>query len=507
MDTSSDQPSRLARIAPWAAGAVLLVIYGPVLLLGPVGEDLQWAFKGWTTPFHPGGWLRPFHQHLRPAGRLFFTLGAHLFGDHWWLYRLAALVAGTLMTLVAFRFLRKTLGLPEGFAAVALLMWLASPLSDEVFFVTNQVKQVMYASGVLLVLSLRSESTKRRWPVVAAALLAFMSKEEAVVLLPLVVMQDWILLRHSVRETIRRSLPWLAGTALYLLLYRTLVHFEAGWFYSNPWLTLPNLATTWTSFWHLHPPVLGRYVEVLGEIWPLAVGAALLTAAVLLLALRKGDRAVPFCFAAALVALAPTLPANLQVPRYTFLAYLFFTGGVLSATRLATTTTSRRFVGAGLALTLGAVAVSDCITVNADRSDWARYASLSSRLADEVEPVANALLTGSSVVVVRGQDQEPLHTLLSTPDGIPKLYFPRPDDPYGVTSVSAVLTWKLRREGLAAPRVAHPSPGRPLIWFLHEVGVFLQIQNPPPHPPRPFGAGAVLLEPVPSSSFDPEAFP
>ncbi len=498
-------PSAKQVLVAFGAAAVLLAVYAPVLRLGPVGEDLQWAYKGWLTPSHPSGWLHPFHHHFRPTGRIFFTVAAHLFGDHWWLYRLAALSAAAILAVVAHRVLRHLFGLSTELAGVALILWLASPLADEVLFVTNQVKQVFYATGVLLVLLLRAAPVPRRWSVLAAALLAFCAKEEAVVLLPLVFLQDWMLLGQRPWNAVRRSLPWVAGTALYLIVYRVLVHFEAGWFYSSPWLAAPNLATTWTAFWHLHSPVLGRYLEALAGIWPLVLGAGVLTVLALAFALRHGHREVAFGMVASVVALGPTLPANLQVPRYTFLAYLFFLGAVLAAGAALSRLVPHRWVTVPLALTLAAVGANDALTARADRQDWERYAALTRQLRSEVGPLLEELRDGREVVVIRDRDQGPLRRLLADLRGVPKVFFPRPDDPYGVTSLSAAACWHLRKEGLAAPRILEIPPAA--AFFLHTRGGFVRLVEQPSPRLEPFGHGVVVLRPLPAAAFDPGAFP
>jgi hypothetical protein len=48
-------PSAKQVLVAFGAAVVLLAVYAPVLRLGPVGEDLQWAYKGWLTPSHPSG--------------------------------------------------------------------------------------------------------------------------------------------------------------------------------------------------------------------------------------------------------------------------------------------------------------------------------------------------------------------------------------------------------------------------------------------------------------------
>ncbi len=486
----------------------MLFLYAPVLTMGPVAEDFQWAYKGWSTLRHPASFLQPFHQHLRPAGRLFFLISANLFGDRWYLYRLVTLASMACLALLAYHVLRKTVKLRPGLAAAGILVWLASPFSDEVLFVTNQVKQILFATGILLVLQARrSQSRMAPALLVAGTALAFGSKEEAAVLPALLLLQDLLLFRLPFRHAARHLIPWVTISLLYLALYNMLVHFEARWFYSEPLTALPHLATTWMAFWHLHPPVLGQFTMVLRKTWPLVLGALVLTAVATVPAWRKDDRTAAFGFLAAIVLLSPTLPANIHTSRYTFLPFLFFLSGVLAGVRTLARWHLPRLATLALGLTLLTVMANDSIIVRGDRMDWDRYATLTARLRRESRPVISALRDGSHVAAIRGRDGSALKELLHHPRGVPKIYFPRPDDPYGVTSLSALVSWELRHEGIAAPRLVEPIAIPAVVYLVHDTGGFRKVPPLPGALSRPFGAGVVILHPVPGDSFNPDVFP
>src|SRR5512141_1709863 len=77
-----------------AVGAALLSVlaaYAPVVSLPPVAEDLQWALRGATVLRMPAALAHTFHQHLRPAGDLFFAGCAAAFDGRWGGYRAAQL--------------------------------------------------------------------------------------------------------------------------------------------------------------------------------------------------------------------------------------------------------------------------------------------------------------------------------------------------------------------------------------------------------------------------------
>lgn len=493
---------------PWAlALAALGVLYGPVVCWGPAAEDLQWAYKGWVAARHPVAFLEPFHQHYRPVVLAFFSLASTLFSDHWWLYRLFSLGLGTMILAVAGKFLKDHGGLPAAASAAIGVLWLASPLSDEVFFVTCELQQLLCCLGVLLALWARRGDVISGWMWVGI-LLAIGSKEEAVVLPLLLVLQDALVFQLTpVRIWHRTRL--LGGAVLaYLLLYLVTAQFEARWFYQNPWLAFPNLATTWTAFWHLHAPVLTDYRQAFLSQWPKVAFAAVLTGLTVASGLAR-RRFVVFCFVGAGLALAPTLPANVQSPRYTFLGYfLFLTGVAVAARELALRAGRWRFaVTVAFSLVALSVVANDALVVWGNREDWRQFQELSARLDHELQPVLACLREGKQVVLLRGEDYEPLLRLVRSPQGMPKLYFPRPDDPYGVVSVSALASWRLRVEGIAARRVIDTLSNRPLVIFVHEVGGFVPLQPFPLEANRLFGYGMVLLEPVRASAFNPQSFP
>ncbi len=500
------QWSRAQRHFCWlGAAGLFLWVFAPTLAWGPIAEDLQWAYKGWTARHNPASFFQPFHQHYRPAVLALFAFAANVFGDWWLGYRVLAWVLLAVLLWVAARFLKQRTSLPEWLVPSLFVTWLVSPLADEVLFVTCEAQQVLYAIGVLWTLGKVDRSGRQKgfwW----ALTLAFASKEEAIVLLPLLVAQDRLLFGLSWRQVLRRALPLATFCLAFLAAYKALTAFQASWFYQNPWLAPLNFGTTWPAFWHFHGPVLGKYAVALQSTWPWMV-LSLVATALLLLATFGRDRMPAFGFVAAGLSLLPTLPANLQVPRYTFLPYFFFLAAVLSGALALVHRMRRRWLTLVFVLGWFSALVNDVSVARADRQDWDRFRRLSVVLEEELEPVLDALRQGKGTLLVRGADTLPLSQLYRSPRGIAKVYFPRPDDPYGVVSVSAVVSWKLRREGVAAVRCHGEGCPQPQAAFRHEVGGFLPMEPTAPLPGELFGAGRVLLAPLPARSFHPQAFP
>lgn len=501
----------LAALPLVAACVAVVVVYAPTLGLGPVAEDLQWALKGAATPLHPGGLLKPFHQHLRPAGNIFFAASAALFGKQWVGYRVVQLALLLALAAVGWLLLRRTLGMPPLGAGLVVALWLISPLSDDVVFITNQVKQVLLALGIVGVLLLREgpPGVVHRLGTVGAAVLAAAAKEEWVVLLALVLAQDALLLSVPWRRALRRAVPWAVAVSAYLATYWALVRFQAGWFYGGePSGLVAKVIATAGAFLHLLPPVPWEFGALLADRTLGAALSVMLALAVITFTVVRRDRRALFCLLASAVTALPTLPGAGQAGRYMLLPWFFFLAGctlvlreVGRAVRMGRLLDAA-FVALGVTLLAG-----DALRVRGDCTDWARFASIARTLETEATPLLQHARAGRALVVLRGDDGGPLRRLLESPRGQLKLYFPRPDDPYGVLSLSALLSWQTYREGFVLERVAALPPEQAVAGFVHETGVFLPREIPAG---SPLGGGSrrpVILVPRPWATFDPAAFP
>jgi len=487
-----------------AAVALVLAAYAPILALPSVAEDVQWALRGAAVLRSPGLALHPFHQHVRPLGDAFFAVCVALFDARWVGFRAAQLAAAAALALAGWA------------AALVVALWLVCPLVSEVFCVTNQVKQMLLGAAILGVLALRSPAPSARRRVVLATLAAAAAaaKEEWVVLPLLVLLQDLLLHRIPWRRALRRVLPWAAAAGAYLGAYAALAGFQARAFYEAPVVEVAGkAAATLASLWHLAGPVPVAFANFVSQHALATALAAALSAAVLAALAAWRSRPGGFAAAAAAVLALPTAVSTVQAGRYLLLPWLFAAVCVALAGAEAWRRTRLRaaVAAAGVALVAGAAA-RDIPAVWADIGDWARFAALQQVVAREAAPLAAAARAGSTLVVLRGDDGGPLAALVGDPGGAPKLYFPRPDDPYGAVSLQAVLTWELRREGVALERVRRPAAAAPVAAFVHDAGGFRALAGAPDvavrHPAdAAAGAPGVVLAPVPWPRFAPEAFP
>jgi hypothetical protein len=501
-----------------AAAAVVAVLaaYAPVLRLPPVAEDVQWAVRGATVRRSPELLLRPFHQHFRPLGDAYFAGCAAAFGDRWPGYRAVQLGIAGALTLAGWALARRLLGGAGGAAALVAGLWLVCPLVSDVFCVTNQVKQMMLGIGLFGVLVLRSgpASGRRRAAVVVCSVAAAAAKEEWVVAPALVLLQDLVWLGQPWRVALRRALPWTAAVAAYLTGYAVLTGFAASSFYDASAADVAaKAAATLTSMWHLADPVPLGFTAFVREHPAGAATAVALTGAVVAALAAWRCRTGLFAAAAAVVLAAPTALSTGQAGRYLLLPWLCALLAVAVCGREAWRRQRLRVaVAAGAVALVAAAAARDLPAVRGDIDDWARYAALQRAVELEAGPLLEAARAGQTLVVLRGDDGGPLAMLVATPAGQAKLYFMRPDDPYGAVALQAVLTWKLRREGLAVERVRRPDPGARVAAYIHRAGGFIALERVPDvpvrHPADPSqGVPGVVLEPAPWSSFVPAAFP
>jgi hypothetical protein len=499
-----------------AAVLSVLAVSAPILSLPPVAEDLQWALRGATVLRSPASLAHTFHQHLRPAGDVFFAGCVAVFDGRWGGYRAAQLAVAGLLALAGWALARRLLASGPWVAAALVPLWLICPLSAEVFCVTNQVKQMMLGVGLLGVLALRlAEPTRaRRAAVVALAVLAAAAKEEWVVLPALIVLADTLVLGLPARRAARRALPWAIAVAAYLAAYSALTSFRARAFYDAGIATAgAKLLATLASFWHLADPApLGSVAFVHDHLAASLAATALTAALAAWLAVRR-NRAGLFALASAAVLMAPTAAASEQAGRYTMLPWLFalvaFAAAALDLWALAR---PRPALGVAAGALVVALVAREAGGVRRDLDDWAVFGDLCSAVPRESGALLTAVRAGRTLVVLRGGDGGPLAELAANPRGRRKAFFPRPDDPYGAVALQAVLSWELRHDGVALERVRTVPPGVPVSGYVHEVGGYRAIPVAPGiavrHPSDPGrGIPGVILRPVPLAAFDPEAFP
>jgi hypothetical protein len=505
-----------------ACATVIVAIYAPTLRQGFVAEDYQIALKGAKVLDHPGELLQPFQKVWRPAAFGSFAALVGIFGDRPEAFRAVRLAVTVALAALGLPLLRRLGRCSPTGAVVLCLFWQVSPLFSELIcgetlFLGHQI----FAAAILVVLLVRCEhgGARRQAVLVAAGIVAAASSEQWVVLPAILAVQDVLVLGRPWRRALHTLMAWGGAAAAYVVVYGIITGFGYSSFYSfGPSLVAAKSIVIAASFFQLIQPVPWEFAAFLRLHPWVAVAAPLLLAGLVTYLVRARRRDGLFLLAGAVLLLLPTLPNAGFAGRWSALPWLLFLGAVAhplaAAWRLER---GRAAVRVALTLAGGIVLAGALLTVRGDVSDWGRVDALTRQLAREVSPLVEEGHSGRPLVVFRYGDSRPWLDMLDSQRGQPKVFMPRPDDPYGVVSLSALLTWCTYREGLAWERIAAlPSSGGVAV-YAHETGGFRRLPGVPagvaaaiasrgPSATAPF-TGVLLLRPTPWDGFGAREFP
>jgi hypothetical protein len=497
--------------------AAIVVVYAPVLRFGLVAEDFQFALKGAKIAEHPLELFWPFQLVWRPGVYALFAVLAWAAGPLAIWYRVAQLAAGLALTASGWLFLRRAGRLGPWVAAATVLVWLLSPLANEPLCgEASFVGHLAFGASTLLALWLHAgaPSRVRRTGVALTVLVAAACNEEWVVVPSMLVVQNLALHGRTLRQALWDARWWVAAVGAYLAAYAAITHFAyAGIYRLGVAPAAAKVVATLMSFMQLSAPATGSFEAVVGnEPWQ-AGAAVLVFGAMVVFAVRRRLRRPLLLFACSALAALPTLTIGSQTARWTFLPWFFFLGGVVVWLRESAAAVWQmwplRVCGAALLLLL---AGAGGVTTRRDVADWGRFARLTATLENQLRPLLVEGAKGRWLEVLRSDDSRSWKNLVSTPEGQAKQYFPRPDDPYGIVSLSALLSWQSYRNGWVLEREESLPAGAPAVAFVHVEGGFRRLAAVPRlqvrHPLHPHsGVAGVILRPRPWAEFAPREFP
>ncbi len=340
-------------------------------------------------------------------------------------------------------------------------LWACSQFSAEpVYTVSARIDELLLASWLAVVVAWPRRSgawsTGRLAVVGAAVVFGAFSKETWIVTVGLAFALE--LFHHGVglKRALVSALPIAALTGLYLILHLTLLPRGESYF---SWTLAPlaKFPQESAAFLNLEPfaPV-GFRVSPMGLL-----GTAVIVAVACLV--WKHDRAAGTLGIALLVlpqlptAFVPYLPV-----RYTSIPYAGFLTLMAAGVERVVASGSRalgRFAACAAAVLAGVVGVVGVLTVRADLDDMARLSAWHTRLLAEAARVAGSLPVGVPIVVVRNEGETPLRELAGSLRGMPKLLYPRGEDPYALTETSALFDWVVEPEGRTVRRCETPQEG------------------------------------------------
>jgi len=472
----------------WKVGVVAALlalvvgaIYWPVLGFTLIGDDFQWLQLARAARHRPWLLLADLDGFWRPSSTWLLALTELLWPGSSAAHHAVNLVLHAGVGLGLYLVGRR-LGFSAWAAAVVGVLWVGSPFAGEpAFSVACRHEDLLLLGWLSVCLAWPPAdgrwSSGRVWLAVLGAGLAACSKETWVMTPGLVVALEVGLRRRPWWQAVRSGLRWTVPVVVYSAAHWLWLAGRGGYF-SSAWRVLAKVPHELAAFWYLEGLVPLQF--------PFSWRG------VLALALTAGAVWVGRSRAAVVVGLAllvlPTLP-TLFVPylptRYTAIPYSGFLALIAgAAVQLASGLTPRQrrlaLVGAGTMAAL--VLVAGVSIVRGDLDDIGRVSGAHARLLAEAQQAAATFPIAVPVVHVRAENESPLPAVAATPRGLPKLYFPRHEDPYGLVDVAALFDFVLAGKGLQVrilpdndPRLQGPGS-----LLLHRSGGFAWRPAPTP---------------------------
>ncbi len=431
--------------------AGVLLLYRPAVGFELMGDDYQWWQHTHAAMHRPLLLLADLDTFYRPASTWTLAADRLLLGDRPAGFHLTNLLlhalAGALLVLAGRR-----LGLPPPESAAVGLLWALSPFSEEpAVSVAIRFQDLLLLSWLGLVLAWPRDGVWTRGRVFFAGLctlFAAASKETWVMTPALVVAMEAAWGRRRLADWIRRAAPFVAAATVYTAAY--FLAFPGGkGYYTTDLRVLAKLPHQLAAFLHLE--------QLMPLSFPLdwkGVLATVVVAAVAVAAWRRGWAAGVVGGALLLLPMVPTLLVPYLPTRYTAIPYagfLLMAAAAVAAVRSAAP--APRLIAVTAGLMAGLVLVAGALTVGADLRDWNRASQAHGVLLEEAARIAPQVDLRRPVLVVRAEQVNPLAEVSRDPRGLPKLFYVRHHDPYGLIDAAALLEWTIHREAVLFKRI------------------------------------------------------
>jgi hypothetical protein len=436
-----------------AVVAATLWLYAPTLRFELAGDDYQWIQHAHLAMHRPALLLADLDTFYRPASTWTLVLDRLLWGFQPFGYHLTNLLlhclAGVCLALVG-----RLLGLSWAVGWALGLLWATSPFSEEpAASVAIRFEDLLLLAwlGMILVWPRPDEgwSTQRRVVVAGFTALALFSKETWVVTPGLVCALEWGFRKMAVRRVLRTALPFLTLALAYVVIY--FLVFPGGKHYYEgslrPLLKVPHQLAAFLFLEGLIPvafPLSAAGVFALGVV-----------ACVLVLAVRRRNRAAIVGAALLLLPMLPTLLVPYLPTRYTSIPYagfLLLLAGAAEEVAREIRVRWRGVASVAVAVVATLVLVAGVLTVRADLDDLRRVSEAHRQLLGEARSALTQFPIARPVLVVRQEADNPLRDITTSPLGMPKLLFVRHSDPYGLVDAGALFEWVLGREHVSVRR-------------------------------------------------------
>ena len=382
---------------------VVTLLHGPAVSLALTGDSYQWIQHAHHAAHRPVLLFDDLDTFLRPSNTWTLVMDRFLWGGFDARgYRTTSLALHGLVAL-ALAFAGRRLGLGPIAAAVAALVWMTSPFTDEsAFVVAYRFQPLLLLSWLVLIVAWPRADvswSRGRIALVAAAILASVAAKETWVVTPALVAALEFDRRRSLRAIAMPVGLVGAAVALYVILY----------VFAFP---------TSKSYYELGPHVLARIPRqlaaflylgesrpyVLAITWP-GLFALVVVFLMAVACLRWRVRGTWITLSLLVLSTLPTLLVSYMPQRYLAIPYAGFVllvalwvGGLVE--RLPRWRSAIR----GFAcVTAALVMVAGAAIVRADLEDYRAMAAVHDVLLAEAEKMAAAFSGQKPVVIVRDE--------------------------------------------------------------------------------------------------------
>jgi hypothetical protein len=423
-------------------GGAIGLVFAPALSLELTGDDYQMVQLATEIIHSPRHLLSPIGEFFRPVGVWTLALDRLVWGTDPRGYHVTTLVLHILAALLLVAVGRK-LGLGSLSSWLVGLVWALSPFASEVaIWAAVRHEQTLFISWLVLILLWPGpEQRWGRWRVigVAAALaLGLLSKETWVVTPGIVALLTLFVERVPVRRA-AKPVGLVAAAALVYVVVRFLIFPTFGGYYRfslGSFSKLPQMLSAFLAFEMPQP-----YSQPLS--WR-GVLATIVTAGAIALAFRRRPATVSVGTGLLLLPLLPVLPVPYLPARYMHIPYAGFL--LIAASAVVAIAGEIPRPARTAASTVGVLGLAVLVTwevtvTRATLADWKRVSEAHRRLLSEAQAFAPSLPIGRPIVLVRGEDDNPLLTVARSTRGMPQLWFPRHDDPDGLIDAAALFEW------------------------------------------------------------------
>lgn len=433
--------------------AAVAALFGPVRSLALTGDSYQWIQHAHRATHQPAYLLTDLDTFYRPSTTWSLVVDRWLWGGFNAAgYRTSSLVLHGLVAMALFLVGRR-LGLSWPAALAVSLVWVTSAFSDEsALVVAYRFQPLLLLSwlGVVGFWPRRGENwTSTRITVIACMVAAAAAAKETWVMTPALAAALEFERTRSLRRTFLPASLVGGAVAVYVVIYFLSFPASEKSYYQMGAHAAAKIPSQLAAFLYLENSFpVDPTLTWIGLLATLAAGAVAVSL------LRRRTRGALVALTVFLIPTVPTILVPYLPQRYLAIPYSGFL--LLVAISISTLIKARPRWRRTLHLASSAAAVFAVAVgagfVRGDIEDYRQMASAHQRLLNEAARVAPVVAGGAPVAVALTQTESPLPRLVESLVGYPKLYFVRPQDPYGLVDTAALFEWVIAEEGT---RVCH----------------------------------------------------